>query len=85
MYRVDWIQSALDELARLWLVLDSVGRRAITDAASQIDKELADSPATIGESRFGTIRIHYVRPLGLNFSVDIANRVVQVVNVWLVR
>ena len=85
MYLVEWLQSALDELARLWLVLDSAGRRAITGAANQIDLELVSAPGSIGESRFGNVRIHYVRPLGLNFEVDAINRVVRVVNVWFVK
>ncbi|HKA08535.1 MAG TPA: hypothetical protein VKD71_14850 [Gemmataceae bacterium] len=85
MFTVDWIQSTLDELARIWLTLDSAGRRAITEAAAQIDRELTDSADVVGESRFGTLRVHYVEPLGLTFSVDVEKRTAHVVNVWLVR
>jgi hypothetical protein len=85
MFTVDWLQSALDELARIWLILDSAGRRAVTEAAAQIDRELAESADTVGESRFDTLRVHYVPPLGLTFDVNLKDRVVRVVNVWLVR
>jgi len=85
MFQVEWLQSALDELARIWLALDSAGRWAITDAAAQIDRDLADSADTIGESRFDNVRVHHVSPLGVNFKVDVGSRFATVVNVWLVR
>jgi hypothetical protein len=85
MFRVEWIQAALDDLVRIWLTLDSAGRLAITDAAHLIDVQLADSADTAGESRSGNLRIHYIKPLGFTFEVDAAQGIARVANVWLVK
>lgn len=40
MFRVEWLQSAVDELAALWVDADSTLRQAITNASHQIDEQL---------------------------------------------
>lgn len=67
MFRIEWTQSALDELAALWTKADSSQRQAITSAAHQIDEELQANPYQHGESRPGGRRVHFVYPLGLVF------------------
>ena len=79
MFLVQWIQSALDDLIRIWLMLDSTGRGAITQAAHQIDIDLADAADTVGEGRTGNLRVHYVAPLGLTFDVDARSSTVYLV------
>lgn len=38
MFRVEWLDQALDELAAIWTAADSALRQDITAAASQIDE-----------------------------------------------
>jgi hypothetical protein len=82
MFRVRWKQSALDELAALWMAADSEGRRAITAATHRIDQLLQGDPENQGESRPGGRRILFVPPLGLLYRVDPAQSVVHVLQVW---
>jgi hypothetical protein len=41
MFRVEWLQTAVDEPARLWIQADSALRLALTAANHQIDQRLA--------------------------------------------
>ena len=51
MFRVEWLQSALDELAEVWTEADSPARQAITAAAHRIEQLLQSQPHAQGESR----------------------------------
>jgi hypothetical protein len=82
MFRVRWKQSALNELAALWMAADSEERRAITAATHRIDQLLRGDPDNQGESRPGGRRILFVPPLGILFRVDAAQAVVRVLHVW---
>jgi hypothetical protein len=44
-YTVVWHNLALDELAEIWMA--SLEREAVTQAAHQIDQQLADDPETL--------------------------------------
>ena len=44
MYRVIWIQEALDDLASLWVAADSQTRKAVTEGVRQLDQLLEDKP-----------------------------------------
>jgi hypothetical protein len=85
MFRVEWIQSALDELARLWTQADSSLRRTLTAASHQIDKRLQSDPLNEGESRPKGRRITFVAPLAATFRVDVASRLVTVMEIRLFR
>ncbi len=85
MYQVEWAPAAVDQLAAAWTAADSRVRAAITAATADLDRELAADPSGVGESRPGDFRVHYVLPLGVRYRVLMTQRVVQVVNVWLVR
>src|SRR5260370_29774916 len=76
MFRVDWLQSALDELSALWLAADSTLRQAITAASHQIDTRLSKAPSQEGESREGDTRITLVQPLSVTFEVNEDDQVV---------
>jgi uncharacterized protein YfaQ (DUF2300 family) len=51
MFRVEWIQAALDDVANLWLQGDSTLRQAITAAARVLEQELQTDPFRQSESR----------------------------------
>jgi multidrug efflux pump subunit AcrA (membrane-fusion protein) len=85
MYRVEWLQSALDQLAAAWGQADSELRQAITAATNVLDRQLVVAPDVYGESRGGTARVHFVSPLSVNFSVDDDQRLVTVLSVRVYR
>jgi hypothetical protein len=84
-YRVDWLQSALDELAAVWLRADVAERKAITAASHQIDQQLQTDPDDQSESRSGGRRLLIVAPLGVTFRVEPATSTVAVLHVWRFR
>jgi len=62
MFRVEWLQSALDELADVWMQADSPVRQAITAAAHCI--ELQESVAwrlATGRNNKGRCEFHFVK------------------------
>jgi hypothetical protein len=85
MYQVEWIQSALDELAALWTQADSATRQAITAATHQIDQLLRTDPFDQSESRPGGRRMLHVSPLGITFRIEADGQTVTVLRVWLFR
>jgi hypothetical protein len=82
MAEVVWTESALAELATLWLEADSVNRAAISAAQSQIDTLLAGSPFEVGESRASSRRVAFVPPLGIVFSIGSDGQMAKVLRVW---
>ena len=82
MFRVRWKQSALNELASLWMAADSEQRRAISEATDLIDQQLEFDPDTLGESRPGNRRILFASPLGILFRVYPQKKVVHVLQLW---
>jgi hypothetical protein len=82
--QVLWAESALDELATLWLEADSTRRQAITAAQAQIDHLLENSPEDVGESRPGNRRVAFVPPLGVVFSVQASEKSAKVLRVWAI-
>lgn len=71
---------AESRLARVWL--DAADRNAITSAAAAIDRLLSRGPESRGEVRFDTVRTLSVPPLGVDFEVIEADRMVFVLIVW---
>ena len=45
MFRVDWLQKALDELTILWTQADSTQQQAITTASHAVEQRLRNDPA----------------------------------------
>ena len=85
MFQVVWLESALNDLARIWTRADSRLRRAITVSANAVDNELGASPSERGESRGGRTRVFFVEPLGIEFEIHSRRSTVDVVHVWNIR
>lgn len=85
MFRVQWLQTALDELTTMWTEADSPSRQLITIAAHAIDQELRVAPEEKGESRQSQQRIFFSYPLGILYAVDAAASTVWVAHVWIIR
>jgi hypothetical protein len=79
-YTVLWSPVAEQRLAALWT--DAVNRKAVTDAANAIDRQLANDPDELGESRSDGTRVLFVPPLGILFQVNEGDRMVTVLAVW---
>lgn len=85
MYRVEWLRSALNELAAIWTNADSAKRGEITAATQAIDDGLSKDPFDVSESRDRAVRVAFVLPLGVDFRVIPSSDAVVVVHVWLVK
>jgi hypothetical protein len=84
-YRVDWLQTALDQLTEIWTQADAFLRKAITQAAHQIDQQLEKDPLGQSESRPDGRRILHCSPLGVLFRIEADGRTVSVLRVWAFR
>jgi hypothetical protein len=85
MFRVEWFQSAVNELATAWLQADSAERRSITDASQLIERRLQRGARTAGESRSGGRRIIFAPPLAAVFRVEADGQTVTVEQVRFFR
>lgn len=85
MYELEWLDSALNELAAVWMGADSAMRGEIRTALSKLESRLRRDPNSQGESREGDERVLFSEPLGLSVEIDSGNRVVTVLHVWRVR
>jgi hypothetical protein len=85
MFQVEWIQEALDDLARLWMQADSDLRQAITAATQALDQELRTDPFRQGESRGDDERVLFAYPLAIQVEVDLRRRRIWVLHVWRFR
>jgi hypothetical protein len=85
MYRVEWVDAALKELAADWERADSGLRLAITRAAHEIDSVLADNPRGEGESRPNGRRILHIPPIGLFYRLEADGQTVTVLQIWVYR
>jgi hypothetical protein len=79
-YTVVWKKRALDRLAEMWLAASD--KNDVTDAANQIDQLLAFEPWEHGESREKDVRVFFVPPLAVLYSISDADRLVEVLRVW---
>ena len=62
MWRLEWLESCVDQLTKAWVQADPELRKAITVATHQIDTALITDPQNQGESRDREKRIHVVLP-----------------------
>jgi hypothetical protein len=85
MFRVRWKNTALDQLADIWVQGDPELRSAITSAVQTIDKKLRIDPNEYGESREATDRVWFVFPLGIRFEVDDNELIVRILKTWSIR
>jgi hypothetical protein len=85
MFRVEWLQEAVDELAGIWTQADSSSRQAVTAATHALDEELQANPYRQSESRDDEERVLFVYPLAVQVEVDLQRRIVWVLHVWRFR
>jgi hypothetical protein len=79
-YSVTCSPAADGELAAIWIASDD--RRAVSNAAHEIERALADAPLDHGESRELNLRIIFVAPLGARYSVHTEDRRVTILQFW---
>ena len=80
-FRLEWKQTATDELAAIWVGADSPTRHMITLATNKVDFLLRSDPYQHSESRDADRRILFVAPLAITFRVDAGAGKVEVLRV----
>jgi len=85
MFRVEWDERALDELATLWIDADPLLRQALTAASHEIDQRLRSDPRVEGESRSGDRRVTFVPPLVVTFQVEDDRQSVLILSIRVFR
>lgn len=86
MYTVEWLQSALNELTRLWLSASPLSRHEVTRVTNAIDRRLSTDPyGGDSESRDAGTRILIQRPLAVTFRVEADGQTITVMHVWAIR
>ena len=78
-YTVVWPQSALADLADIWL--KSGDPNAVTSAAAIIDRDLAENAPQKGLELSEGLRAYYAEPLRVLFAVRDDDRIVEVLRV----
>jgi hypothetical protein len=78
-YTVLWSPDATDDLAKLWMT--SSRPAYIASACDLLDKELARSADTLGESREGNRRVVFCAPLLIDFELNEDDRKAYVIAV----
>jgi len=81
-YRVLWSPYAEEQLERLLQRSSEPLAFVIVGTVREIDARLFDSPYTFGESRYESMRIGFIYPLGVEFEVMDDIRTVVVHDVW---
>ncbi len=82
-YTVIWRATAEEELADLWLKAED--RNAMAEMADRMDNLLRRDAHELGESRSEGVRILVIPPLGVEFEVQEADRMVYVLSIWRFR
>ena len=80
-FTVVWKPQAERTLLELWL--ETSHRDALTRAAEEIESLVRERPESVGESRDLGRRWLFVEPLGVDYSVSLNDRVVEIINVWM--
>jgi hypothetical protein len=84
-FRVEWLQSARDDLAWIWERADFNERQAITAASSLLDQKLQHDPDSQGESRPEGQRIVFEAPLGVTIRLERVGSAVLITRVRYLR
>jgi hypothetical protein len=79
-HRVFWSPHAEQRLEEI--LQDPTSQSPCASAARNIDVFLSSNPIEFGESRYDTVRIGFVRPLGVQYEVLEDVRTVIVYDVW---
>jgi hypothetical protein len=78
-FTVLWSPDAIDDLAKLWMTTSRPSYLA--SACDILDKALAHSADTLGESREDKRRVAFCAPLLIDFEVDEGDRKAYVIAV----
>lgn len=78
MSYVEWEDAARDELADIWVQAAPGERTGIERAVLAMERDLADDPLAVGESRFDRVRVETRSPLTVWFEVSADGRRVRV-------
>jgi hypothetical protein len=78
-YFVDWKPDALDGLSAAWVA--ATDKAAVNDADAEIARLLARDPRAVGSHASEGLRQLDVPPLRAYYSVDVTNRVVEVLQI----
>lgn len=81
-YAVACTPAADGELAAIWIAADD--RKAVSDAAREIEQALLEAPLDHGESREDNQRIMFVAPLGIRYVVQAEDLRVVIIQFWTV-
>lgn len=79
-YRVFWAPHAEEHLENI--VRNAADSAILAAAAREIDQHLISDPLHFGESLYDTVRVGFVRPLGVQFEAMDDVRTVIVYDVW---
>jgi len=83
MFRVDWVDDAVQDLARIWNKTAEFEHDAVRQAVVALDRALQRHAATLGESREADRRIAFVGPIFAEFIVEPRLSLVTVVRLGL--
>jgi hypothetical protein len=78
-YTVVWRETALQQLAQIWLA--SADRNAITQAAATVDRELTNDPETKGDDYYGDRTLVLSPVMWVLFTVRADDRIADVLQV----
>lgn len=81
-YRVVWTPSAQNDLATAWV--NAGDQAGVTRSAHLLERDLARSPLSVGESRRSSVeRVAFLPPLAITFLVVVDDQTVYVTAVTL--
>ena len=78
-YTVIWQPAVEEALTSIWH--SATDRRAVTDAANEIDRRLRFFPDIQGEQRSGRDRVLVVPPLAVGYEWNQEDRIVRVLGI----
>jgi mRNA-degrading endonuclease RelE of RelBE toxin-antitoxin system len=79
-FTVEWLSSATQELAKIWL--NAQDRKAVTAADALLDRLLSRDPFGYGRLLSEDLYQIHESPLTVFFEVDVTQRRVIVTRVW---
>lgn len=85
MFSIYRSEATTSFLKKTWEQADEAQQRAILDATDLLNRALAQQPHEQGESRHEGRRIHFEAPLGIEFEIDEARRIVHIQRAWAYR
>lgn len=84
-YEVVWMTTADQQLIQICVGTFEAELKAVSEAVDEIEFVLGRQPRDVGESRTGSVRQAFVRPLGFKFEIVEDDRRVYILAIWYVR